>query len=242
MRGLEKFYSILSKKTDESLRDFEEMYGEYIREAKIYSILRSQRPESKSIIKWRRDDIFFLNIYRNSSEIQISLNCLRDIEIYIKSFPYEGKVPKSRYLYYHLENHLHEIYILYKRLSAFLVVVQKAYSKDRRKHDIDMIVKDLKERIQGFSNFIKIRGEHVHVGRVKYEDVEQLWALEIAIEENPNNKDIERIYVSLISQAKREWVKIIQGINQRISTIVDYYFDGLILVLFDEQERILYPV
>ncbi len=64
-------------------------------------------------------EIFFYKLYNGFSEIYDSYGCLLDIETYTGRFPYgRTRISKIRYLAYHMENHLHEIYILKERLTC----------------------------------------------------------------------------------------------------------------------------
>ena len=60
----------------------------------------------------RRDEVFARRLFLEFDEIVSSYQCLRDIEIYIRRFPYRDTgLSDLRYLKYHIENHLNEVYI-----------------------------------------------------------------------------------------------------------------------------------
>jgi len=57
--------------------------------------------------------IFFGKIFHGYIEIINSVHTLKDIHIYISSFPYKNKsITKPRYIRYHIENYFNEVYLL----------------------------------------------------------------------------------------------------------------------------------
>ena len=58
-------------------------------------------------------------------------------------FPYSNtRVSKTRYLVYHMENYLNEVYILEQRLKSYFTIVGRLYRKDRRHQDIRKSIED----------------------------------------------------------------------------------------------------
>ncbi len=66
-------------------------------------------------------------------EIMESVDNLHNIAVYIRRFPYARLgVEKGAFLRYHVENYLNELYILQKRMEAYLTAISRMYKLDPR--------------------------------------------------------------------------------------------------------------
>src|SRR5207253_897042 len=71
---------------------------------------------------------FCYKLFYGFTEIAGSLDTLEDIEVFIGRFPFRGtRITKERYLQFHVECHLAEIYLLRERLRSYLTLLERQY-------------------------------------------------------------------------------------------------------------------
>lgn len=163
----------------------------------ILSGLKSEREEFREIIKntlfdlygpryfasslTRRDEVFASQLFLDFNEIVASYLSLKDIEIYINRFPYRDTgVSALRYLKYHIESHLNEIYIFKERFEAYLTFVERRYRKSPISENVSSTAQGLKKIIlSSLDGIITIRGAHVHSKRFSDQDLDRLTFLEM---------------------------------------------------------------
>jgi hypothetical protein len=179
------------------------------------------------------------------SEIQTTLETMRDIEFYMGRFPYsEAKVAKYRHLIFHAQAFINELYILQERLLGFLKFVERQHRKDPR---LDYI-KDVCEVLRGFvtnsmKSGIAIRGRHVHEWRLSDNDHDRL--IGISLYTKMPNEDIRKAFTAYydaeykkVRRRRREWVASLIGVSQEL---VDAFFDELFKLMFDDKGSMVYP-
>jgi len=222
----------------------------------ILSFMESEREEFIEIIRstlfdldiprhfesppTQRDEVFASRLFLDFNEIISSYLSLKDIEVYIKRFPYRDTgIPALRYLKYHIESHLNEIYILKKRLEAYLTFVERRYRKSSISQKVSVTTQKLKKVIQILlAEIINIRGAHVHSKRFSDADLDRLTFLELLMD---SNEDIFASYKHGYNQARKKWAKQIQGSNSAVEKLLDIYCKELSSTLFDEQGQLIFP-
>lgn len=189
----------------------------------------------------RRDEVFASRLFLEFDELVTSLLSMKDIEIYIKRFPYSDTgVSDLRYLKYHIESHLNEIYLFQERAEAFLDFIQKRYRKSPIGAKINATAQKILVLIKlSLQNAIFVRGNHVHSRRFTNDDFDRLTFLE-----NMKNSEPETFasyYNDKYKQARKTWVKNIQAINLVMEQMLNMISEELFLVLFNENCQIIYP-
>jgi hypothetical protein len=187
----------------------------------------------------RRDEVFASRLFMDFDELVTSLLCMKDIEVYIKRFPYrDSGVSNLRYLKYHIESHLNEIYLFQERIEAFMDFMQKRYRKSLINAQMNsMAEKVLAMTKDSLHDVVSIRGTHVHSRRFTNNDFDRLIFLE-------NMKALETfasLYEFEYKQVRKKWTKIIQANNLAIEQLLNAFCKELYIVLFDEKDQIVFP-
>lgn len=189
----------------------------------------------------RRDEVFASRLFLEFDEFVTSLLCMKDIEIYVKRFPYrDADISSLRYLKYHIESHLNEIYLFQERVEAFLEFIQKRYRKSPITAKINVMAQKILALIKtSLQNVILVRGTHVHSRRFTNDDFDRLTFLE-----NMKKSEAETfasLYEFEYKQARKKWVKTIQANNLAMEQLLNTICKELYSVLFDENGQIIYP-
>jgi hypothetical protein len=184
------------------------------------------------------------------SEVALAAQTLKDIEFYIRLFPYDAsKISKHRHLHFLVEAYLHEIYILEQRLSAYLKFIERQHKRDPRLPQIKARCKALQKDIQIYlKEFVSTRGSHVHETRFSDRRLGRLAAFELLGLPDTRDKDEGKMatamrarYESEYRKARthyREWVR---KINSRVSALLDAYLDSLFDLVFHPDNSVSYP-
>lgn len=179
------------------------------------------------------------------NEIQTTLDTMRDIKYYIGQFPYsENKVAKHRYLQFHIEAFLQEIYILQLRLVQFATLIERKHKKDPRHPRIKAACPVLQDYVvKATKDMVDVRGSHVHKWRFSDNQLDRLNGISFYTM-MPNEiiqKTFKWYYESeyrKIRKQRREWVaKTIEDAQK----LIDAYFDAVFKLLFDGKGRLVYP-
>lgn len=161
---------------------------------------------------------FFAEIFLGFLEINYSINNLNDIELYIGRFQYTNtSITKPRYLRYHIENYLQEVYILKERLLAYLTKIGRLYKKDSRHKVILKSTKPIFKVVsEAFQNITLARGSHTHQTRFNDNDLDRLETFDLlTISGNDKLGDYLLLYYKLeYKKIRKKWKKLINNNNQ----------------------------
>lgn len=209
--------------------------------AVIKGILENSK-ENRSFKEFtRRDEIFVSRFYLEFDEIVTSHLCMKDIEIYIKRFPYrDAGVSSLRYLKYHIVSHLNEIYLYQERIKAFLEFIQKRYRKNFVAGELNLMAQNILELIKSsLRDVILTRGIHVHEKRFTTDDFDKLIFLENLKKSEADT--FEGLYELECTQARKKWAKIIHANNLVMEQLLNLISKELYSILFDENGQIIFP-
>ena len=189
----------------------------------------------------RRDEVFASRLFLEFDEIVTSFLCMKDIEIYVRRFPYrDAGISRLRYLKYHIESHLNEVYLFQERVEAFLNFIQKRYRKSPISAKINVMAQKNLTLIKTFlQTLILVRGSHVHSRRFTNGDLDSLTFLEEM--KKSEAESFTDLYEFEYKQARKKWKKNIQTINLAIEQLLNTICEELYSVLFDENGQIIYP-
>jgi len=196
--------------------------------------------------KAKRNELYFGKIFKGFLEIDSSIRTLKDIEIYIASFPYHNKtITKPRHLRYHLENYFNEIYLLKERLIAYLTTVGKSFKKDDRHQIILSKTKPIFNIVrESLKSIVDTRGSHVHVVRFNDNDLDRLEMMELLVASG--SADISNALVNYYkftyTKIRRKWKNTITNNNKALRQLLNIYAKALIEVIFDDKTgKLFYP-
>lgn len=176
------------------------------------------------------------------SEINRTLDTMRDIEFYIGRFPYrKTSIAKHRHLQFHVEAFLHEVYILQLRLLQFLIFIERQHRRDPRLPQIKAscaVLRDLV--IQSMRKGTAVRGRHVHRWRIAHPKIERLQAITFYTL-MPNRKVSKVFYEKEYRKIRKQWYSWIADSIDAVHKLVDSYFDEMFKIVFDERGKMVYP-
>jgi hypothetical protein len=179
------------------------------------------------------------------AEINRSLETLGDVAVYVTRFPPARMVPRQRYLRFLVEAYYNELYIFSERLRAFTTRVVREYRGDPRLAEVQRAATSARELADVvLSGHVRVRGEHVHVGRLAHaaiERLESLWAL-FDLAPQPLPRAVVRYREQEYQRIRAEVRARIAEDNKAISLLLDHFCDCLFPVFFSPHtNELLYP-
>ena len=226
----EKYKNFINKLIVENLNISE--YNNTNYEKTIESYIHPKKP----------DEIIRKKIIDGYIEIIDTYDSLKDSVIYLSNFFYKStQITKSRYLSYHFENYLNELYILKNRLISYLNILKKIYLKSMITNVVDRKIDSLKTDIhKSFEMIDKVRGDHVHQKRFSDANIASLSALEIIIE-NDGNEEQEDVYNQKYNDVKEEMIIIAKSINKILEFFLHVYFKKILELITDNNDLLIHP-
>ncbi|KAF0209029.1 MAG: hypothetical protein FD171_670 [Actinobacteria bacterium] len=172
-------------------------------------------------------------------EIQESATCLRNVAVYVRRFPYANAgIEKGAYLRYHVENYLNELYILEKRLEAYIKVVSRLVS-DERGAELAKLSKSVRRVFkESLSGADVARGVHVHQRRYTDIHLERLKVLELVKTSDSRLEYLYELAYKETRTTKRVWI---ERTNTVVEGLLDQYFEQLLPLLFDVGGQLIPP-
>lgn len=199
----------------------------------------------------RKTKSYFINntIFLPFTEISSSLESLINISLYI-DFPvpleYKTDISQWTYLRYHIENHLHEIYILKIRLNRYISWLKDCYNHNSDSVKVRSELDKIKAIIDSeFKWIIDTRDEHVHEERFSDNKLDQISYLEL-LTKSTDIAFVERLE-SVLEVAHLEWKDKWEWVmNKNIDSLIDIldaYFWWILSILQDPKNKddIIYP-
>lgn len=238
--GYIKFGLAIHKTIQDILPDPSTEEWKAVRAALSNHLFDSEEKQHASI-NFKRDEYVAIILFSGFGEIRKSFGNLRDIEIYVRRFPYGNTdISRVRYLQYHIENYLNEVYILQQRLDTFLTKIERKYKRMHNIQEIKIEFKKYKDIINSaLGEIVRIRGGHVHDLRFQNEDIDKLEMLELL--SDASDPLFSMIYQEEYTKIRKEWTLRIKYNNNNTGTLLDDYFDMLHVFLFDEESGLIYP-
>jgi hypothetical protein len=242
MKGWQNFTKLMLEAAKEIMEPSFKNHSEELGETLLNRLHNTKGP---TVIDrpLNKNEKFFGRIFQGFNELFKSFEALKDIEIYIASFPYKNKnINKIRYLRYNIENYFHEIYILKERLISYAKIIDRSYKKDINhvniKDNIKLLVENSLEKI------VNIRGKHVHKFRFESNSLERLELMNLLAlsDQEPLHIIISNYYKITFNQTRNEWKRTIVNNNRELVKLLDIYSDSITRTLFNEQTgKINYP-
>jgi hypothetical protein len=189
----------------------------------------------------RRDDLFIVKLLRAFSEVDASAGTLDVIAKLARRSPSKAiQVEPGAHLRFFVEAYLNEIYLLSQRCEALSTFLQRAYRKDARAGDVARSTASIQKHVSvAFKPMLGVRGAHVHEFRYDDFDVSRLGTLRIL---GPTDRSLARIHKDALRKVRRKKVQWMVANNRGVQELLDWYFDALFDLVFDEAGVPKYPV
>jgi hypothetical protein len=245
MSGFVKFQSAIIEATRAYLRPLSEDDPEAFGEAMQNLILG---PNGATRVKRNRTekDQFIAKAFLGFIEIANSLKTLEYIAFYVGRFPFQRtRITPERYLRFHVESWLSEVYILQLRLTSYLKVVERQHKKDPLLPAIRGSFQDLEELLtKTLKGVVEVRGQHVHRVRFGDDDIDRLGYMEVMTygSDDGFSRCMRLLLDSVHRKVKKAWKDRVVSNNKAIRELLDMFFDALFPVVYDEKTNALkYP-
>ena len=166
-------------------------------------------------------------VFRGYSEVTKSIATLEDISFYVSKYPYaEPVVAPSRYLRFHAEAYLSEVYILRERMTTLAKVakrqLKKLHSPAENSEALDRVISLVESTL---APVITTRGKHTHEQRLADPEIERLDSIALFIQ-FPDRKlnRIAEMYAKRAERAAfRKWRNVIRNNNRAIGQLSKAY-------------------
>lgn len=188
---------------------------------------------------------FFYKLSWAFREIAATTEALKHIEFYIGRFPYRNApVSKHRYLQFHVEAFLHEIYILEVRLLKCLTMLKRQYRQDPRLPAIQDVSTQLGELVtSSLKKLVGYRGSHVHQYRLSEDHIDRLDSIHLytLLPDRKLKRAFQAYYRSEYRKTRKSLKAWIGSANTSINQLLDIFFDGIYAITFNKNGAVRYP-
>jgi hypothetical protein len=245
MSGYVKFQSAIIEATRAHLHSLSEDDPEALGEAIQNRVLGLNGATGVNRNRTEKDQ-FIGKTFLGFLEIANSLETLEDIAFYVGRFPFQKtRITPERYLRFHVEAWLAEVYILQLRLTSYLKVVERQHKKDPHLPAIRGSFQDLEELLtKTLKGVVEVRGQHVHRVRFSDDDIDRLGYMEVMTHgpDDGFSRLMRLLHDSVHRKVKKAWKDGVVTNNKAIRELLDIFFDALFPVVFDEKTKALkYP-
>jgi len=178
-------------------------------------------------------------LFRGFSEISRSLETLEGIQFLVGRFPFRSKrISAERYLQFHFEAYLAEVYVLKVRLDRYLKLLRRQHRGDARLAEICVHADALSQLVQAsLKPILGIRHAHTHEERFKDEGISRLGTIALLMtgDDHKFATLMRNFYRIEHSKEKKRWKQIITRNNREIRRLLNAFLDDLHPLLFDEK-------
>jgi hypothetical protein len=195
-----------------------------------------RRRKNEPAPKLSRDDIFVIRLCYFVEEIAESLDVLDDAAVYLRRSP--RGIPRERYVRYHFEHYIQQVYILRNRLRVLCDWLARAYRKTALASTVAATAEDLKGKVdQCFAKVIAVRGAYVHEEQVRVAQLYRLRLLQLL----PSTRSMQMKIAKAEAEVKESSLDWVTSNNAVAATVVDSYFATWLPVLFERSGALRYP-
>ena len=160
-----------------------------------------------------RDQRLLLDVFWGVVDIWKSYDVLRDVETYLARAPRAvSRIPRSRYLLYHVAVYLNETYLLKERIETLCASLTRKYRRNPPSHH-SVLDAARDAAVASLATVTAARGTHVHDKRFNTPSLHQLAGLELALQTHsdfPKNLLYLRILQRLSRDETSHWRRTIR--------------------------------
>lgn len=184
-------------------------------------------------------EIHFRKLFDGFTEITSSLDTLEDIAFFIGRFPYQNsRISRERYIQFHVEAYLSEMYLLQQRLERYVTMLERQYKGDNKLALIHVQMREFLRIINaGLRNVLQVRHSHVHKIRFKDIGIRRLGTIGLVM--NEVNGDLGHLlrgyYREEHARIRRFWKKKIVENNKAVRQMLDAFFKRLYPIIFNHK-------
>lgn len=244
-KGFERFQTAMIAAAQQHLKPAIEKHRDALAETLNNDLFDLDGPRKLDRPLDARDE-FFGKIFCGFMEIYKSLETLNDIAFYINRFPFhQTRITRERYLQFHVESYVSEVYILRERLTPYITLIERQYRRDSRLSGVQARCTALTEAItQSLQGIVDVRGHHVHRVRFSDNDIDRLSTFTLLSQGSDGELSsfMKESYHYEHRRVKKKWCDRAKANNKAIRELLDIFFDSLFPVVFDEDTLLLrYP-
>jgi len=183
---------------------------------------------------------YLIRIFDGFSEIVKSLGTLEDIQFYIARFPFRAdRIAPERYLQFHVEAYLTEIYLLKERIDKFLKRLSREHRGDGRYVRIHARASSLLEISERtLRGVVNARDVHTHQERFKDDGISRLGTIGL-LAKGTRDRKLRRLFQGFYREThfkeKKRWRARIASNNVAVRRLLDIIFRDLQPLLFDRK-------
>jgi hypothetical protein len=239
IQGLERFQKDFAEVASKVINTIMENHKSEFEEVFINHFLDFDGP-TEVARDMSKDEKFFSKAFYGFGEITKSYDCINDACIYIRRFPYnDTNISRVRYLRYNIESYLNEMYILKNRLIAYLKVIERSYKSTTKEDEVKSIIAPLYSIVsESLKGIVNVRGGHVHGTRYSDKDLDRLETIELVT--IGDYETYKNMFHNHYKGTRVKWVKTLKGNNEVVKKLLDFYFDELHRILFDDNGDLHY--
>lgn len=244
MKGFERFQKAMSEAAQQNLKPMMEDCPDTLAEIVKNKLFDLEGPRQVDLQSGGRK-LFFSKVFHGFGEISKSLETLIDIEFYISRFPFQRtRVTRERYLQFHVESYFSEIYLLRERLKRYITLLERQYKRSLGISNVQERCKALTDAItSSLAGVTDIRGRHVHEARFSDDDIDRLSLITLLLHawDNESASLMTKYYRYEYRRVKKNWFDKIKANNKTLRELLDFFFDSLFPIVFDENTSLRYP-
>lgn len=187
-------------------------------------------------------DPVYGRVFRGFVEVLETYDALLDIAVYLRRFGFRGtRVSKNRYLRYHIQGHLQELYILHERLIAYARVLERTYKGSRRAAAFKSASFRTQQIVRKtLAGVVGTRGSHVHTRRFTDKQLEDLTGVEL-VAEHSDDLQFRRMLSWQYREVKAALLKTVTENNQEAQKLLDALAAEFLPILFTKAGRLYRP-
>lgn len=196
----------------------------------------------------KRDEVVLLKLFFGMVQITDAFDMLKDAEVYIRRFPYQGLIPPHRFMRYHITNFYNNVYVLSERLKQYATIVGRSYRKATHVAKSEDTISNLNRMVVTVMRPINDdRGTYIHQSHFQDDHFERLSLTTLLATRAQGQADdqfkhsMARLNKVSFRRARKEWGEIFASDIENISRLLDSYFAIIHKIVLDKDNHIVYP-
>lgn len=181
---------------------------------------------------------FALKLVHGLAAIECSLDCLRDVEVFLANVP-DGP-QRVRYIYIQVEAYLNEMSVLRERVQSYYKCIPKLYRRDPLYPHILGVASEISVTFEHLiDDILNLEDKHILGEHCRDEHLDVLVAL--ASYAAKLDDDQMGKFAAEIQTVLETWQLSVAGNNRRICEQIDNGFEALSGILINQAGRLVLP-